>query len=420
VSHSASVTLFRSLTRTHGLTRTFVLAGSALALLAGCRTSRPTPASQSRTVVLISLDGFRWDYIQRPEAARLRALAAQGTRAERLIPAFPTKTFPNHYTLVTGLYPEAHGIVANAMRDSALGRFSIGRNPSARDGRWYRGEPIWVTAEKQGVRTATYFWPGSEAEIGGVRPSAYRAFDDTTSRATRVRQVLDWLSLPSADAPRFIAVYFADVDTDGHDFGPSAPQTSAAIARVDSAVGAIMDGIAQLRKPVDVVVASDHGMTEISPNRFIALDELVSMDSLDVIDWSPNASIVPKPGREAYVMRTLTNAHPHLRVYRKADMPAHLHYGRGDRITPIIAMADLGWSIGTRSEGPPSSRGAHGYDNREPDMAGLFIAAGPGLARGKVVPAFGSVHVYSLLAHLLSLRPSVQDGSIDSVRAVLH
>jgi predicted AlkP superfamily pyrophosphatase or phosphodiesterase len=394
----------------------------ALVGLISCRSLPRSPAAAPRTVVLISLDGFRWDYLGRPEARRLRELAARGVRAERMIPSFPTKTFPNHYTLVTGLYPEDHGIAANNMRDSALGVFATGPNPAARDGRWYRGEPIWVTAEQQGVRSAAFFWPGSEAQIGGVRPHWYHRFDDTTSRATRVQQVLQWLQMPAGDAPRLIAAYFADVDTDGHRYGPDAPQTHEAIARVDSAVGAIMDGIDALRARdrIDVIVVSDHGMTEIAPERFIALDALVAMDSLDVTDWSPNASIVPKPGREAYVLRALTNAHPHLRVYRKADLPARLHYSSGDRVAPIIAVADNGWSIGTRSYGVPPERGAHGYDNLEPDMAAIFIAAGPGLARGRTIPAFTNVHLYPLLAHLLQLTPARTSGSLDSLRAALR
>ena len=177
-------------------------------------------------MVLISLDGFRWDYLQRPEARRLRELAARGVRAERLVPSFPSKTFPNHLTLVTGLYPEHHGIAANVMRDPVLGRFATGNDPAVRDARWYRGEPIWVTAEKQGVRSAAYFWPGSEAAIGGVRRTWCYPFDVTTSRATRVSRVLEWLAMPDSAAPRLIAVYFSDVDTEGHNFGPASPEAS--------------------------------------------------------------------------------------------------------------------------------------------------------------------------------------------------
>jgi predicted AlkP superfamily pyrophosphatase or phosphodiesterase len=391
------------------------------------RTLAPLTAQASSTVVLISLDGFRWDYLQRPGAKRLRELAARGVRAERLIPSFPTKTFPNHFTLVTGLYPEHHGISANTMVDPVLGRFGTGRNPAVRDGRWWNGEPIWVTAERQGVRSATYFWPGSEAEIGGYRPHIYFPFNDQTSRAARVDTVLHWLAMPADSAPRFIAVYFADVDADGHNFGPRAAETDSAIAHADSAVGAIIDGIERqgLREKVNLIVVSDHGMTEIGGDRNIALDDLVSFDSLDVVDWSPVASIAPKPGREAYVLRALrAAAHPHLTVYRKGELPARLHYNIGARITPIIAIADEGWTITTHAIADTANKratyGAHGYDNQLLSMGALFIGAGPAFRVGVTVPPFENVHVEPLLAHLLHLRAPASDGSLDSVRAVLR
>ncbi len=397
----------------------------AIVVLSGFAMARPQRAARAHSVVLISLDGFRWDYIQRPQATRLRELAARGVRAERLVPSFPSKTFPNHITLVTGLYPENHGIAANIMRDSILGRFATGNDPAVRDARWFTGEPIWATAEKQGVRSAAYFWPGSEAAIGGVRPHWYYPFDVTTSRATRVTRVLEWLGMPEDSAPRFVGVYFSDVDTDSHNFGPMSAQTDSAIAKVDSAVGAIVDGIATLGAAdrVDVVVVSDHGMTEINAERTIALDDYVSMDSLDVGDWSPVATIIPKPGRMEYVYNALVHANPHMKVYRKGDLPARLHYNTGAHVTPIVVLADEGWSIATRAAAAKTPRdrtyGAHGYDNQLLSMGATFIAAGPDIRRGVTVPPFANVHVYSLLAQLLHLRPARTDGSLDSVRAIL-
>ena len=385
----------------------------------------PASAAPAR-VVLISLDGFRWDYLDRAPAVRLRELAARGVRAERMVPSFPSKTFPNHYTLVTGLYPEHHGIAANVMLDPLLGRFRTGNDPAVRDARWFGGEPIWVTAERQGVRTATYFWPGSEAPIGGMRPHWFYAFDATTARDTRVRRVLEWLAMPDSAAPRLVAVYFSDVDTDGHTHGPDAPETDAAIARVDSAVGAIIDGIGRqgASDRVNVIVLADHGMTEVSPARGIALDDYVAMDSLDIGDWDPVATIIPRPGREAYVYDALRNAHPHLRVYRKGELPARLHYNAGARVTPLVAIADEGWSIGTRAvlarKPAGTVTGAHGYDNALPSMGALFVAAGPSFRRGVSVPPFTNVHVYPLLAELLQVRPAETDGALDSVRTMLR
>ena len=410
------------------IVQSWVVAGvlAAVAALSGFAGRGVRVHESPNRVVLISLDGFRWDYLQRPAAQHLRALAARGVHAERLTPSFPSKTFPNHITLVTGLYPENHGIAANIILDPLLGRFATGNDPAVRDARWFRGEPIWVTAETQGVRTATYFWPGSEAQIGGVHPHWYYPFDVTTSRAARVERVLEWLAMPDSSAPRLIAAYFSDVDTDGHNYGPDSPQTDSAIARVDSLVGAIVDGIDRLGATdrIDVIVVSDHGMAEISSARTIALDDYVSMDSLDVGDFSPVATIIPKPGRDDYVFNALVRANPHMQVYRKGTLPERLHYNTGDHVTPIVAIADEGWSIGTRNAlqqiKPDHAYGAHGYDNALPSMGALFVAAGPDFQRGVAVPTFANVHVYSLLAALLHLRPAVTDGSLDSVRALLR
>lgn len=414
-------------------TRLVSLVAAAVLVLTSMIAAAPPPATRAararttaRQVVLISLDGFRWDYLQRPAARRLRELAMRGVRAERLVASFPTKTFPNHYTLVTGLYPENHGIAANVMRDSVLGRFATGNDPAVRDARWFGGEPIWVTAQRQGLRTATYFWPGSEAPIGGMHPTWYYPFDVTTTRASRVQRVLEWLALPDSAAPRFIAVYFSDVDTDSHNHGPDSPETDAAIAAVDSAVGAIVDGIAQqgASDQVDVIVVADHGMTPVNSERLIVLDDYIAMDSVEMGDWSPVATIIPKPGRLEYVMRALRGAHPHLQVYRKGELPERLHYNTGARVTPVVAIADEGWSIVRRSTigqyAAGRTYGAHGYDNALPSMSALFVAAGPDFRQGVTVPPFANVHVYSLLAELLRVQPAVTDGSLDSVRVLLR
>jgi predicted AlkP superfamily pyrophosphatase or phosphodiesterase len=410
---------------------TLILAAACIAPIACQRGAQPGAGARPQgpapqTVVLVSLDGFRADYITRPGAVRLRALAAQGVRAGRMVPAFPSKTFPNHWSIVTGLYPEHHGIVANVMRDSVLGRFAIGDDPAVRDGRWFLGEPIWVTAEKQHVRTAANLWPGSEAEIAGVRPSWWMRFDPQLARAEKVRMTLELLALPADSAPRFVTTYFSDVDHAGHEFGPGDPQVDSAIARVDSAVGALVDGIAKLPagRQVNLIVVADHGMAEVSADRLIFLDDYVSLDSLDVVDWTPVAAIAPKPGHDRYVLSRLVNANPHLAVYRKSEVPARFHFSEGGRITPVVAIADEGWTI-TSHKGadrtPPGWKGgAHGYDNQLPSMGALFVAAGPAFRTGVVVAPFQNIHVYSLLANVLGLKPAATDGSLDSVRVLLR
>jgi predicted AlkP superfamily pyrophosphatase or phosphodiesterase len=409
--------------------KTVVALAAVAAFTLACASRGPRAASAPATkqrVVMISLDGFRADYMDRPAAKRLREIAANGVRARQMTPAFPSKTFPNHYSIVTGLFPEHHGIVANTMQDAVLGRFAIGDDPAVRDGRWWFGEPIWVTAEKQGMRTASYFWAGSEAPIGGVRPTWYKKYDGKVPRAARVNGVLDWLAMKSDSAPGLITAYFSDADDAGHAHGPASIEVDSAIAKVDSAVGAIVDGIARLglTDRVNVIVVSDHGMAAIKGDRQIFLDDYVSLDSLDVVDWTPVAAIAPKPGKERYVYEKLHGAHPHLAIYRKADVPPRFHFDSGSRITPIVGIADEGWSISSRARlarNPDGGNGgAHGYDNRLASMAALFVAQGPGFKRGLLVEPFQNVHVYSLVAQLLGLRPAKTDGSLDSVRALLR
>ena len=405
--------------------------GIAIACAMACSAfligaAQGTGQRRAPIVLLISLDGFRWDQVRRPGAVNLRALAARGVRAERLVPAFPSKTYPNHYTLVTGLYPDHHGIVANSIWDSNLGKFAIGKDPAAHDGRWYGGEPIWVTAEKQHVRTAVYFWPGGDTEIEGVRATRSEVFEETVPRANRVRQILAWLALPVDSAPRFVTLYFEDVDAENHHGGPGSARADSAIAHVDSAVGAVVAGIAKLglTDVVNVIVVSDHGMAPIAPERTVFIDDYVSMDSLDMIDWTPVSAIQPKPGREAYVYRKLKGANPHFAIYKKADVPARFHFNTNPRITPIVGIADEGWTVTTRKRDSTfkwaENGGNHGFDNALSSMGALFVAAGPAFRQGVVVPAFQNIHVYPLMAEILGLKPAKVDGSLDSVRVLLR
>lgn len=400
----------------------------AIALFApACRPGAPPAPARAQRVVLISFDGFRADYIDRPAARNLRALAARGVRAERMVPSFPSKTFPNHYTLVTGLIPDHHGIVANAMRDSVLGIFRIADSAAVGDARWWGGEPIWVTAERQGRRAASYFWPGSEAAIQGTRPTWWQRYAHDRPNAERVRQVLEWLSMPDSSAPALITLYFADTDDAGHAHGPFAPQVDSAIARVDSALGALVAGIDRLglREVVNLIVVADHGMAASSRDRLIVLDDYLDLGRVEIVDHTPVAAIKPAAGDEERVYAALKDRHPNLHVYRKGGVPAALRFNAHPRITPIVAIADEGWTITDRAwiarRGLAAfDGGQHGYDPELRSMGAIFVAAGPGVAEGRVVPPFRNVHVYSLMAELLGLRPARTDGSPDSVRAILR
>jgi predicted AlkP superfamily pyrophosphatase or phosphodiesterase len=407
--------------RTAGGARGILLCLSCL-VIAGAATVEPGALArdQSPAVVLVALDGFHPSYLERPVSRHLRELARTGVRARWLTPVFPTVTFPNFYTIATGLYPEHHGIVSNTMRDPRLGRFKL-RDTTVYDPRWWGGEPIWVTAVRQRQRAATFFWPGSDVAIGGLRPTEFKKFDPSVPNAERVAQVLDWLSLPADRAPSLITVYFGDVDDAGHEFGPDARETDAAIARVDSAVGAIMGGIRSrgLEDRVNLIVVSDHGMAKLQPGHFIYLDDDVDPSTVDVVDLGPVLSLSPRPGAADATYRALARV-PHLRVYRKQDMAAY-HYGNHSRIPEIIGIADEGWVVTTHGLAAIRSRllrGVHGYPPQTPSMRAIFLARGPDFKKGAVVAPFQNIHIYALLTHLLRLEPAPNDGSLDSVRAV--
>jgi predicted AlkP superfamily pyrophosphatase or phosphodiesterase len=374
--------------------------------------------------MLVSLDGFRPDFLERPAAVRLRDLAAHGVRARWLRPVAPTLTFPNHYTIVTGLYPAHHGIVGNSMRDPAIERpFAIRDTLAVRDPRWWGGEPIWVTAERQGRRTAAFFWPGSEAPIEGRRPTWYRRFDPSVPNRARVDQVLAWLRLPADSAPALVLLYLGDVDQEGHAHGPNSPQVDSAVARVDTAIGRLEDGLAAsgLGDSVDLLVVSDHGMASVQPDHLIFLDDYLDPATVEVTEWAPMLPIRPRDGDVERVYRALAGRHPHLAVYRRRDLPPRFHYDSTPRTAPIVGLADEGWLITTheRARSGTVPRGMHGYDPGLPSMRAIFLASGPSFRDGTVVPGFENVHLYPLLATLLGVRPAPADGRLDSLPRAL-
>jgi predicted AlkP superfamily pyrophosphatase or phosphodiesterase len=378
-------------------------------------------------MILVSLDGFGWDLLDKAPTPALDRLAARGVRAEKLVPIFPTKTFPNHYTIVTGLYAEHHGIVANNMYDPVMNaRFSLGNREAVADGRWWGGEPIWVTAEQQGLRAAPLFWPGSEAEIEGVRPSFWQAYDGSIPNAELVKQVLGWLDLPAGERPSFITLYFSDVDGAAHRSGPESEATKRAIQAVDNAVALLIAGLRDrgMVDDVNVVVLSDHGMAATSSDRVIFIDDYIDLSTVDVIDWNPVLALRPEAGEEQTVYAALADAHPHLNVYRKQDIPERFHFRDHVRIQPIVGVADEGWSVSSRpfvrARPDRHQGGNHGYDNLAPSMGALFIAAGPAFRDGEVVPPLQNIHLYEMFCAILDLDPAPNDGSLDSVRVLLR
>ena len=283
-------------------------------------------------VILVSLDGFRYDYAEKYNAEHIRALGAAGATApEGMIPAYPSLTFANHYTLATGLYPEHHGIVANNFYDPQRKRaYHMTDAAAVSDGSWYGGTPIWVLAEQQGMRAACFFWPGSEAEIQGTRPSYYLKYDEKIPDDLRVSQVLAWLRLPAEQRPHLITLYFSEVDHAGHEHGPESEEVRAAVQAVDKEVGGLMEGVAKTKLPVDVIVLSDHGMAKVQGD-WITLDEYFPDADASVHFISPGLYAKSEADAER-VYEALRGKSEKFEVYRRAQMPAALHDDSNSRI----------------------------------------------------------------------------------------
>jgi predicted AlkP superfamily pyrophosphatase or phosphodiesterase len=381
-------------------------------------------------VILISFDGWRWDYDTKAPTPHLRSLIARGVRAEGLIPSFPPKTFPNHYTIVTGLYPGRHGIVANTIMDRPTGRtFSLSKPKELRDPMWWGGEPIWVSVQRRGGIAAAMFWPGSEAPIGGVLPRYGKPYNERFPATDRVDQVLRWLDLPARERPTFVTLYFEDTDTAGHRDGPESSAVRDAIVRVDRYFGRLMLGLERrgLSERVNIIVVSDHGMAAVEDDQVVVLDDYISLDDVEVVDINPTLGLIPAAGREEVVYKALVNAHPRLRVYRRSATPESWHYREHPRIPPIVGVVDEGWqllrrrTVADRLAGRiRPARGQHGYDPALMSMRGVFVAAGPAFKRASAVPAFANVHIYHVLARVLRIPPATNDGDPGVAELVLQ
>jgi len=404
-----------------------VLAAAAMtALLLVACAAQKLKSPPYAPLILISIDGYRADYIERGLSPNLSALAREGVRAQALKPAFPTLTFPNHYTIVTGLYPEHHGIVNNRMLDPLSGKRFVSSDPTlASDPLWWGGEPLWVGMERQGKHAATMFWPGSDYAIDGVRPEFWKSFDRGVSADDRVEQVLQWLDLPASRRPDFITLYFDQVDHEAHDFGPDAKEVAAALTAVDHALGLLLAGLEQrqLRHAANLVVVSDHGMTATSSERSIALDDLIDLRDVETVEVGVLTGLAPKAGHEDRIEQVLLAPHPHMSCWRKTQMPPRLHYGMNARILPLLCLAEDGWTISTHDAlehaDHEKHRGEHGYDNDDPNMRALFVAHGPAFRHGLVVAEFDNVDIYPLLTRVLGIRAAPNDGDFSVVAPLL-
>ena len=405
-------------------------------LLVTCSTQSSGDLSQQELVqarskvLLISFDGFRADYLSSEHTPFLQELSKNGARSEGLIPVFPSKTFPNHYAIAVGLYPENNGIIGNSMVDTVMGKsYSLGDREQVENPNWYEGEPIWNTAEKQGVRAGTMFWVGSEAPIQDMRPTHWKSYDGTLPDSARIDTVLAWLGSDSSSEVDFATVYFSFLDSQGHRYGTDAPQTIKALQRVDTLMSYLMQQLASkgLDQETNIVLVSDHGMHNVSRERVVRLDSFIDIDRVRWISGSPSVTLNIDPSYRMQAYQELRKAQENgapFNVYLKQDIPERFRYKNHDRTPDLLLLANLGYTITTtdRLDSRPNfpSGGAHGYDPTHPEMHAIFMAIGPDIVPGSVLPPFEVVHVYELLTHLLGIAPAPNDGNLETFEGILY
>ena len=385
-------------------------------------------------VILISLDGFRYDYVERFQPENLSRFIAEGTSAKGLIPSFPTKTFPNHYTIATGMLPEHHGLVDNAFYEPAKNQvYTMGNRDIVQDGYWYGGTPIWVLAEQQGIKAASYFFVGTEAPIQGVRPSYYYDYDGGVPNLTRIAKVFDWLRLPAAERPRLITLYFSDMDDTGHRYGPNNDlELKKTLDRLDHELGALFEGLESFDLPIHVVLVSDHGMAPVNKDHLIPLDQLTEGISARVVNNGALAHLhLEDPKKKKEVIKLLLGRNQHITV---DDLTTTANYSdlaafpqrKGD----LLILPKEGYYLADASgmmryqtnaaRFQTETFGEHGFSPSYRDMRGIFYAKGPQIKEGLKVEPFQNIHIYPLLCRILGLPiPAGIDGKVEVLLPVL-
>lgn len=383
----------------------------------GCtNTKRPSKPY----LIVLSLDGFRWDYPQMYNTPVLDSLKKAGVFAQ-MVPSFPSKTFPNHYTLATGLYPDHHGVVMNRFYDpTTKENYSISNRKTVRDSKFYGGEPIWNTATKQGVKSAVLFWVGSEANIQGMHPEKWYKYNQKLPFTSRIDSVYHWLSLPKNVRPHLIMWYYPEPDGTGHHFGPRSEQTKVRVEQLDSWLGQFFTTMRKLPefKKLNFIITSDHGMQTLSPERNIILDKYIdTADLTHYLGGNPVYNIGVKSGKLDVVYNAMKKV-PHLQVWKHDSLPDRLHYGHNPRTLDITIVGDPGWSL-YWSWKVGTEMGTHGYDIADRKMHAIFYAAGPAFKRDYKANTFPNVDVYPLMAKVLGIKPAPNDGNLNQVKSML-
>lgn len=378
-------------------------------------------------ILLVSFDGFRWDYLNRNITPNLDSVAQNGVRALSFRPVYPSKTFPNHISIITGMYADNHGILFNQFENIANGEiYRLGDSAAVRNSSWYKGEAFWETAEKNNITSASFFWPGSEVNEAKRRPTYYKKYEHNLPYRERIDGVTDWLKLPQSERPHFITLYFHDTDSYGHDFGPNSPEINQSIQRLDTLVGYLNKKLSEIgmQDSVNVIFLSDHGMTEVDVERTIKIEDILSGLNYKFAGAETLSMIEPSESNFDSVFARLERNQSHFRVYKKENMPNYYHFNQNDNIFSILLVAELGWSIVDNKQfmnmTKYASKGNHGFENTNIDMHGIFLASGPQFRNGFTTGTIWNIDVYPLLCKIFNIAPNPKiDGNLERIEFLL-
>lgn len=388
-------------------------------------------AQDTPYVVLVSFDGFRHDYVERFDLPNFKKFMEGGSSSKGLIPSFPSKTFPNHYSIVTGLYPGHHGLVNNEFYDPSKKEFyAMDQRDRLVDPYYYSGTPLWTLARQNGIKSASYFWVGSEIPDEGYHPDYYFPYEESVPFRERVDQVLEWLKLPARERPHFITLYFSSPDHEAHDFGPLSVQARKAAVVVDQMLGRLMKGIDNLSLPVNVILVSDHGLKEmeVQDDTYIFLDEIMDVDRESFIAVNAGSQVhfyLRDNEQRDSLITVLGDGDRPYTIVRSEEFPEpwnYQHQRSGDLMlvaNPGHYFRDKDRKAYMKNRKVGDKFGVHGYDpDTEPDMVGIFYACGPNIEKGMEVPAFRNIHVYPLVARILGMPVPQIDGNLEVLRKI--
>ncbi len=374
-------------------------------------------------VILLSLDGFRYDYIDKFNTKNIKNIAKKGVRVKRLNPSNPTKTFPNHYTIVTGLYPDNHGLIGNSFYDKKLGKYSMGDRNSVENGKFYGGEPIWNTAKKAGLKTASYFWVGSESKINGMQPDFWKPYKHNTPFKERINTVIDWLKLPKNKRPRLITLYYHQPDYEGHKTGTNSQELQNQIKYVDEQVAILYNKLMQLSiaKNINLIIVSDHGMKELDGTKNIYLEDYISIkdDIIGIYGGNPCYTIRAKKGKTDKVYNKLKNV-KHLDVFKRGQAPKELHLANHHHTGDMMVIAKSPYGLYPVNKNfIPKKFGVHGYLNTTEEMGAIFVGVGNAFKVGYEQESINNVDIYNLIADILDIKPAQNNGNFENVKSLL-